>query len=314
MRARSRSAGSRRRCRRRRRASGSSDAASRAPSSTFDDERRAGHAAAGTPAADRRHARKRRGLEMIRRRVTARTRERDELLDRRRRLDELGLRGPAAAHRDDDDASVAREQACDVPCHCGLADALAVPITAIDGSSNGWNVGGSKRKSAPTYGSPSARNARRELQAQLRRQHRLVGQVDDDLRVVRAIARRSARRSPARRAASPSRRSASRRRTRTAAPRARRGRRPIVLAVDDRDRPHRFEVTSPRSAPCTSRRSCLGRELDDALLPVEWVLAPDVDVRPADLDDVVTGPSVPPQPRDDTVPALTTNRSSSRHA
>ena len=34
---------------------------------------------------------------------------------------------------------------------------LPVPITAIDGSSNGWNVGGSKRKSAPTYGMPSAR-------------------------------------------------------------------------------------------------------------------------------------------------------------
>ena len=40
---------------------------------------------------------------------------------------------------------------------------LPVPITAIDGSSNGSNTGGSKRKSAPTYGSPaaSAREAQR---------------------------------------------------------------------------------------------------------------------------------------------------------
>src|SRR5207302_152537 len=36
----------------------------------------------------------------------------------------------------------------------------------------------------------------------------------------------------------------------------------------------------------------IGRELDDALLPMEWVAAPHVDVRPLHLDNVVTRPPV----------------------
>ena len=43
----------------------------------------------------------------------------------RRRLDDLGLRRPAAAHRDDDDVAVAREQAREVRGDSRLPDALA---------------------------------------------------------------------------------------------------------------------------------------------------------------------------------------------
>ena len=77
-------------------------------------ERRTRHAAARAAAADRRHARERCGLEMVGRRVAAGTRERDEIGDGRRRLDQLRLGRAAPSHRDDDDAPVAREQPRDV--------------------------------------------------------------------------------------------------------------------------------------------------------------------------------------------------------
>ena len=53
-------------------------------------------------------------LEVVGRGVTAGARERQQLVDARRRLDDLGLRRPAPAHRDDDHVAVAREQPRDV--------------------------------------------------------------------------------------------------------------------------------------------------------------------------------------------------------
>ena len=50
-----------------------------------------------------------------------------------------------------------------------------------EGRSNGSSCGGSKRKSAPTYGSPSTSALRREAEALRRREHRLVGEVDDEV-------------------------------------------------------------------------------------------------------------------------------------
>ena len=61
--------------------SGSSEAASRAPSSTFDANGAPAMPAAGAPAADRRHARERRRLEMVGRGVPSGARERDEVVD-----------------------------------------------------------------------------------------------------------------------------------------------------------------------------------------------------------------------------------------
>ena len=61
---------------------------------------------------------------------------------------------------------------------------LPVPITASDGSANGSNAGGSKRKSAPTYGTPAASDSRRQREPLPRAEHRLVREVDDHLRAV----------------------------------------------------------------------------------------------------------------------------------
>ena len=61
---------------------------------------------------------------------------------------------------------------------------MPVPTTAIDGSSNGSRVGGSSRKSAPTYGRPQREHATREREALDRPEHGLVGEVDDDIRGV----------------------------------------------------------------------------------------------------------------------------------
>ena len=69
---------------------------------------------------------------------------------------------------------------------------LPVPITAIDGSSNGSNAGGSKRKSAPTYGQPGRERPRRPAKALGRAEHRLVGEVDDDLGGAEAVDERHA--------------------------------------------------------------------------------------------------------------------------
>ena len=115
------------------------------------DEDRAGEAAARAPAADRRHAGERGDLEVVGRRVPPGARALDELVERRRRLDDLGLGRAAAAHRDDDDAPVAREEPREMRGHRGLPHALARcrsrRSTAARTARSG---GGSNRKSAPT--------------------------------------------------------------------------------------------------------------------------------------------------------------------
>ena len=123
---------------------------------------------------------------------------------------QLRLGRPAAPHRDDDDATVAREQrgrrarsppSCRRACPCRSPRATE--------RRHGSNDGGSKRKSAPTYGSPSASAPRRPEHPLARAEHRLVGEVDDDRPPPpRRARRRAARRSRRRRAASPCRRRA----------------------------------------------------------------------------------------------------------
>ena len=56
--------------------------------------------------------------------MPARAREREQVVEGRRRLDELGLRRPASPHRNDDDATVAGEDTRDVPGHRSLPDPL----------------------------------------------------------------------------------------------------------------------------------------------------------------------------------------------
>ena len=94
--------------------SGSSDAASRAPSSTFD----ANGAPAMPPPARRQPIVGTPASAAVSRWSDAACRPERESATRsstrRRRLDQLRLRRPAPAHRDDDDAPVAREQPRDV--------------------------------------------------------------------------------------------------------------------------------------------------------------------------------------------------------
>ena len=196
--------------------SGSSDAASRAPSSTFD----ANGAPAMPPPARRQPIVGTPASAAVSRWSDAACRPARESATRsstrRRRRDELGLRRAAAAHRDDDDAAVAREQSRDVARDGRLPDALA---GADDGDRRQLERMERRRVEAEVGADvrkPEREEARGEREPQLRRQHRLVGEVDDDLRR-RPAPRRSARRSRARRAASRCRRSGSRRRTRTAA-------------------------------------------------------------------------------------------------
>ena len=173
------------------------------------------------------------------------------------------------------------------PVTAVLPTRLPVPTTAIDGSSNGASSGGSKRKSAPSYGRPSA----------------------------------STRLASAKRSTGPSTGSSERSTTTSGAWRDRRldvgGERDavvlaaaellgaadehrrddvvgqlrervaddggVVLAVDDRDAPSR----SPRGDLVLDRAGELRvlerveRERDEPLLAVERVPPPDVDLRSA---------------------------------
>ena len=162
--------------------SGSSDAASRAPSSTFD----ANGAPAMPPPARRQPMvgtpRERRGLEMVGRGVAARTRESATRSSTVGGVStSSGSGGAAPPHRDDDDAPVAREQPRDVPGDGRLADALAGAdhgerrqLERVERRRVEAEVGADVRQA-------EREEARREREPQLRRQHRLVGEVDDDL-------------------------------------------------------------------------------------------------------------------------------------
>ena len=90
-------------------------------------ERSAREPSARAATADRRNTRERRRLEMVGCGVPAGAGEREQVVERRRHLDQLRLRRPTAAHGHDDDAAVAGEDACDVARHRGLSDPLAEP-------------------------------------------------------------------------------------------------------------------------------------------------------------------------------------------
>ena len=86
---------------------------------------RSGEAAAGAPAADRLHAGERRVLQIVGSRVVPGARELEQAVERRPRLDDLGLGGSAPAHRDDEDAPVAPGEQRGMTGDGGLSDPLA---------------------------------------------------------------------------------------------------------------------------------------------------------------------------------------------
>ena len=209
-----RPAGSPRRCRRRRRRRARAPRRAARPRAR-SSERRAGHAAAGAAAADRRHAARARPSRDGRtrragRRARARRGRRPTAATRSARA--LPAR-PAPSRRRR--LAVAREQPRDVPVTAVLPTRLPVPITASDGSSNGWKAAG-RSGSRRRRTAARARGRATRTQPPLRRQDRRVRKVDDDLGVAEAP-RRSARRSPAAAQLLGPADRASRRRTRTGA-------------------------------------------------------------------------------------------------
>ncbi len=144
-------------------------------------ERRPGEAAARAPAADRRHSRERRGLEVVGGGVAARARERHELVEAGRRLPDLRLRRPAPSHRDDDHAPVAREQARDVTGDRGLPD----PLARADHRQRRQRRGVERRRVEAEVradvGQPEREHPRGPQHPLARPEHRFVGDVDDDV-------------------------------------------------------------------------------------------------------------------------------------
>ena len=111
--------------------------------------------------------------------------ERDQVVERRRRLDELRLRRSAAAHRHDDDATVAGEDAGDVARHRGLPDPLAQAdhrerrsLDRIERRRVEAEVGADVRQ-------PEGERARCPEHALARPEHGLVGEVDHEIRLDR---------------------------------------------------------------------------------------------------------------------------------
>ena len=117
--------------------------------------------------------------------VPARAGEREQVVERRRRLDELRLRRPAAAHRHDDDTAVAGEDARNVPRHRGLPD----PLAQADHGERRRPDRIERRRIEAEVGAdvrqPERERARRPEHALSRPQHRLVGEVDHEIRLDR---------------------------------------------------------------------------------------------------------------------------------
>ena len=122
------------------------------------DPDRAREAAAAAPAADRRQAGERRRLEVVGRGVAPGAGELEQVGHGRPDLDDLGLgrarRAPSPRRRR---AGRARASAPTWPVTAVLPTRFPVPITATEGVAIASKRGGSSRKSAPSYGTPSAR-------------------------------------------------------------------------------------------------------------------------------------------------------------
>jgi len=122
---------------------------------------------------------------MVRGCVPAGPRELEEVVERRRRLDELRLLGPAASHRHDHDAAVSGEDPSYVPGHGGLPDPLA---EADHGERRRPNRVEGRRIEAEVrthVRQPERERAGRPQQSLPRPQDGLVGEVDDELRADR---------------------------------------------------------------------------------------------------------------------------------
>ena len=113
--------------------------------------------------------------------MAARTGEREQVVQRRRRLDELRLRGAASAHRDDDDPTVAGENARHVPVHGCLPD----PLAQADHGERRCRDRLERRRLEAKVGAdvrqPERKRTRRPQHPLPRPEHRLVGEIDHEI-------------------------------------------------------------------------------------------------------------------------------------
>ena len=94
---------------------------------------------------------------------------------------DLGLGRPAATHCDDDDIPVLREQAQRVAGHGRLADPFAGSDDADRGQVERLQLGRIEAKVRADVRDAVRQHPARDAKALTRPQHRLVGEVDDDL-------------------------------------------------------------------------------------------------------------------------------------
>ena len=210
---------------------------------------RARKATAGPAATDRDESRERSRLEIVGSRVPAVARKVEQRLERRLHECHLRLRRSSTPHRHDDDVTIPCEQPRDMTRYGRLADAF--PCTD-DCQRREWKRRVLRRLEAKV-GALVAETRRKDTagdqHAFARPQHRLVRQVDDDLRIREAVLERFEQRHAVVRLSAQLLRAAREPgadhlvgQPRDRIPHDRR----VVLAVDDDDRRrHRREVTSP---------------------------------------------------------------------
>ncbi len=105
----------------------------------------------------------------------------DELVDGGRRLDDLRLRRPAAAHRDDDHVVLRGREPGELPGHRRLADPLA---RSRDRDRRHPDRRGDRRiepEIGPDVGQAEREHPAREAEPFDRAEHGLVGEVDDEV-------------------------------------------------------------------------------------------------------------------------------------
>ncbi len=141
----------------------------------------AGQPAAATPATDRVDAAEDRILQVVRRCVPPITRQLEQALARGPGWFDFGLGRPAAPHGDDDDIPVLREEAQRVAGHGRLADPFAGPDDADRRQVEGLQLGRVEAKVRAHVGDAVRQHPARDAKALARPEHRLVGEVDDDL-------------------------------------------------------------------------------------------------------------------------------------
>ena len=148
------------------------------------DGDRTGEPAAAPATADGLDADERGRLEVVGRGVSPGARELEQRVDVRRDLRHLGLGWAASSHRDNDDLPVAREQPSRVRRDRGLPHALAGADDPDRGERERRELRRVEAKVGADVRQAGGKHPARQPKALLRAEHRLVREIDDELRPV----------------------------------------------------------------------------------------------------------------------------------